>query len=178
METSMSRRRAGREDGFALIEVMFAIVILAVGLLGLAALMASLTGNTTQSRYLGTEVMLASEKMEDLNQLDYATYKATTLAPGGTSGLVVANAAVPGYFDTVQISSRSGIVTDQTDQTLVAGTDNLTFQRRWAIESDTPSARVQRVTVLIIPQTGTATERAATFQTTMVRPCDNVQGCN
>ena|SRR5258708_1707830 len=178
METSMLRRRTGREDGFALIEVMFAIVILAVGLLGLAALMATLTGSTTQSRYLGTEVMLASEKMEDLNQLDYTTYRTTTLAPGGTAGLVVANAAVAGYFDTVQISSRNGIVTDQLDQTLVAGNDHpLTFQRRWAIESNTPSARVQRITVLIIPQTGTAVERSATFQTTMVRPCDNVQGC-
>src|SRR6266704_1794350 len=116
MEISMSHRKSRRENGFALVEVMISIVILAVGLLGLAALMASLTGNTTQSRYLGTEVMLASEKMEDLNQLDYATYKTTTLAPGGTSGLVVANAAVAGYFDTVQISSRNGIVTDQTDQ--------------------------------------------------------------
>ena len=174
----MLRRRTGREDGFALIEVMFSIVILAIGLLGLAALMASLTGSTTQSRYLGTEVMLASEKMEDLNQLDYTTYRLTTLAPCATSGLVVTNAAVAGCFDTVQISSRNGIVTDQMDQTLVAGNDQpLTFQRRWAIEADTPSARVQRVTVLIIPQTGTPVERAATFQTSMVRPCDNLKGC-
>jgi hypothetical protein len=63
------------------------------------------------------------------------------------------------------------------DQTAIAADNALTFQRRWAIESDTPAARVQRITVLIIPQTGTPVERAATFQTSMVRPCDNVKGC-
>jgi len=41
---------------------MVAITILAIGLLGLAALMAQLTSTTGQSRYMGTEVMLASEK--------------------------------------------------------------------------------------------------------------------
>ncbi len=58
----MSNRKK-RMQGFALIEVVIAITILAVGLLGLAALLAQLTGTTTQSRYLGTEVMLASEKL-------------------------------------------------------------------------------------------------------------------
>ena len=53
LRKARSIRKAG-DDGFALVEVMFAIVILAVGLLGLAALLAQLSGSTTQSRYLGT----------------------------------------------------------------------------------------------------------------------------
>src|ERR1700744_1045544 len=105
MEISMSRRKASREDGFALIEVMIAIVILAIGLLGLAALLAQLTGTTTQSRYMGAEVMLASEKLEDLNQ---RTATDPVLAAGGD---LVAN--TPGYNDTVQLSSTNGIVNDQ-----------------------------------------------------------------
>src|ERR1700686_1792342 len=120
MEASMSTPKNRKRSGFALIEVMIAIAILAFGLLALAALLAQLFGNTTQSRYLGSEVMLASEKLEDLNQLDYKTYKLggtalkPLLAPGG---LLTTNftANTVDYFDQVQISSRSGMVIDPTD---------------------------------------------------------------
>jgi hypothetical protein len=156
-----------------MVEVLFAVFILAFGLLALAALLAQLFGNTTQSRYLGTEVMLASEKLEDLNQLDYNAYKATTLAPGGSLAANTAN-----YFDQVQISSRSGIVQDATDANgAVAANDSLTFQRRWVIETNTPSTGVERVTVIVIPLTGDPVQRAATFQTSTVRPCDTSAGC-
>lgn len=170
----MSIPEKRKQSGFAMIEVMIAIFILAFGLLALAALLSQLTGSTTQSRYLGSEVMLASEKLEDLNQLDYKGYKAGTptplLAPGGS--LVADN---PNYFDQVQISSRSGMVSDPTGPAAAAN-DMLTFKRRWVIESDTPAPRVQRITVIVIPQTGTPVERAQTFQTSTVRPCDST-GC-
>lgn len=162
--------RKKSDQGFALIEVMFAIAILAVGLLGLAALLAQLTGTTTQSRYLGAEVMLASEKLEDLNQLDYNTYKATSLAAGGSL-----TASTAGYSDTVKISARNGMITDLTANG--AATDMITFQRRWVIETDTPNTRVERVTVIVIPTTGNALERSASFQTSSIRPCDAANGC-
>ena len=175
MEASMSLRKARTirkkgDQGFALIEVMFAIIILAAGLLGLAALLAQLTGTTTQSRYLGAEVMLASEKLEDLGQLDYNTYKATSLAAGGSL-----TAATAGYTDTVQISARNGMINDLN--ALDTATDMIQFQRRWVVETNTPNNRVQRITVLIIPLTGNAVERNATFQTSSIRPCDTTAGC-
>jgi hypothetical protein len=163
--------RRGSTRGFALIEVMFAICILAFGLLALAALLAQLSGSTTQSRYLGTEVMLASEKLEDLNQLDYKAYKATALAAGGNLGT-----DSPNYFDQVQTSSRSGMVTDPS-MAAQAANDMLTFKRRWVIENNNPTPGVQRVTVIVIPVTGTQVEKAATFQTSTVRPCDPSDGC-
>jgi hypothetical protein len=58
-----------------------------------------------------------------------------------------------------------------------AANDMITFQRRWVIESNTPSLGVQRITVIVIPQTGTPLERAETFQTTTVRTCDLNTGC-
>ncbi|HEY2499321.1 MAG TPA: prepilin-type N-terminal cleavage/methylation domain-containing protein [Candidatus Angelobacter sp.] len=171
----MSIPKKSKQTGFALIEVMFAIVILAFGLLALAALLAQLSGSTTTSRYLGSEVMLASEKLEDLNQLDYKTYKAGATSPLlAAGGSLTANKA--GYFDQVQISSRSGMMNDPTGPAQAAN-DFITFQRRWVIETDTPSAGVQRITVIVIPQTGTPVERAETFQTSTVRACDVNAGC-
>jgi|GEM_PF-4886177 len=171
----MSRRKASREDGFALIEVMIAIVILAVGLLGLAALLAQLTGTTTQSRYLGAEVMLASEKLEDLNQR-------STNDPALTAGgdLVGGTAA---YTDTIQISSTNGFVgdksllTNNTQANGAATNDLLVFRRSWQIEANTPTPNVRRITIKVTPQTGSPVERAEAFQTSMVRPCDPINGC-
>ncbi|MGZ7062583.1 MAG: type IV pilus modification PilV family protein, partial [Candidatus Angelobacter sp.] len=62
MEMSKLRRSARRQGGFAMIETAIAISILAVGLLGVAALLAQLGGNSTTSRYMSTEALLASEK--------------------------------------------------------------------------------------------------------------------
>src|SRR5262245_25918311 len=58
-----------RPRGFTLLEVMIAIAILASGLLAVAAIMTRLMGGTNTSRYLSSEVTLASEKLEFLNQL-------------------------------------------------------------------------------------------------------------
>ena len=168
METSLSHRRTGREDGFALIEVMFSVVILAVGLLGLAALMASLTNTTTQSRYLGTEVMLASEKLEDLNQLPIKQLP--------TGGSIDPANVLAGFNDTVRISSNNGTVDDvMGGAALVVKTGDaptfLSFQRLWQVEQGaTGLGNTKRITVKIIPLTGTALERSATFQTSTVRP--------
>lgn len=178
MGISMSHRKARlkrREAGFALLEVMIAIVILAVGLLGLAALLAQLTGSTTQSRYLGAEVMLASEKMEDLNQ---RSANDPALTAGGD--LVGGTAA---YTDSVQLSSTNGFVGDKsllsnnTQANGAATNDLLIFKRSWKIEANTPMANVRRITVIVMPQTGSPVEKAETFQSSMVRPCDPNSGC-
>jgi len=162
MEISKSRRKTRRQDGFALIEVMIAILILGVGLLGLAALMAQLTGTTSNSRYLGTQVMLASEKLEDLNRLQPGD---APLAAGGSL-----TADVAGYSDQVQVSSDNG-----TSITVAAGSagasDTLQFGRRWVIESNPAGLPpgVIRITVLVGLLDGNAVSRANTFQTSMVR---------
>jgi prepilin-type N-terminal cleavage/methylation domain-containing protein len=163
----MSIHKKRGQSGFALIEVMIAIVILAVGLLGLAALLAQLTGTTTQSRYSGTEVMLASEKLEDLNQRVVGDPK---LTPGGSLGTPPA----ANFFDVIQVSSHNGIVNDQalTGGAVPAVTNEMQlFQRQWIIEFNPPGLpNLRRITVLVTPLTGTPAERAATFQTSTVRP--------
>ncbi|MGC2694752.1 MAG: prepilin-type N-terminal cleavage/methylation domain-containing protein [Candidatus Angelobacter sp.] len=165
MEISKSQnRRANRHGGFALIEVMVAIVILAVGLLGLAALMAQLSGTTSQSRYMGTEVMLASTKLEDLNRLAIGDPR---LAAGGSLA-----ADTAGYFDQVQISSTNGgipIVTPNAPA--AASNDMLLFKRRWTVEQNPAGfpVGVSRVTVLVSLLDGDKLSRSETFQTSMVR---------
>jgi type IV pilus assembly protein PilV len=163
MEMSKLHRKKNREEGFALVEVMIAIVILAVGLLGLAALMAQLTSTTGSSRYSGTQVMLASEKLEDLNRLPVGD---PNLAAGGS---LTTDSA--GYSDQVQVSSDNGTTSTVAAGTAAATTDLLQFRRRWVIESSPTGlpAGVIRITVFVALIDGDSVSRSNTFQTSMVR---------
>ena len=114
---SKSHRKARRQGGFALIETLIAITILAVGLLGVAALLAQLAGNSTQSRYMSTEALLASEKLDDLNRFPIND-PAIAVTAGNTAGSLTAdltNSVTVGvvtetvdYFDQVRISAGNG----------------------------------------------------------------------
>src|SRR5690242_10444730 len=118
MAMSKSLRKARSESGFALIETLIAISILAVGLLGIAALLAQLAGNSTKSRYTSTEALLASEKLDDLNRYPIND-PAIAVTNGNSAGsltadvtdTVTANGLPPevvDYFDQVRISSGNG----------------------------------------------------------------------
>jgi|SRR5882724_4225820 len=163
-------RRASRAHGFSLVEVVIAITILAVGLLGLAALMAQLTGTTGQSRYMGTEVMLASEKLEDLNRLPLGD---SNLAPG-PAGFDLTKDTAP-FFDEIQISADNAgtHVNSTTENSAPAATssDMLVFKRRWAIEQNPAGMPpgVIRITVWVGLIDGGSIQQRNTFQTSMVR---------
>lgn len=60
-------RRPGREQGFTLIESVFAIVILTVGVLAMAALGTKMMQTGQQSKYMSVAAQLATEKLEDLS---------------------------------------------------------------------------------------------------------------
>lgn len=117
MAMSKSHRKARRQGGFALIETLIAITILAVGLLGIAALLAQLAGNSTQSRYMSTEALLASEKLDDLNRYPIND-PAIAVTNGNTAGSLTADVTdnvtvgvvteTVDYFDQVRISAGNG----------------------------------------------------------------------
>lgn len=176
---SHTRPKSLRSGGFTLIEVMVAITILASGLLAVAAVMTRLLGGTNTSRYLSSEVTLASEKLEYLNQLQIGD---PIMTPGGSLaadiGPVVGSDGITNvwYFDQVQVSSTNGqIVDNNVGGAPVGGTADLqTFSRRWIIENNVacatpPCPNVLRITVLITPLTGNRNETAVPFQTSTVR---------
>jgi type IV pilus modification protein PilV len=121
METSVSNRKSSREAGFTLLETMVSIVILTVGLLGLAALMSKTTMSTDQSKYVSMAAFLASEKLEDLNRFppsdrailvtsgttagDLSQDSTSTVTSGGVSENI-------DYFDKVTISAGNGSISE------------------------------------------------------------------
>lgn len=67
-----NRNSGGAEGGFTLLEVLVALVILAVGMLGMASLTVSIISANQYSRDLTTGTTLAQQKMEELQSLGYA----------------------------------------------------------------------------------------------------------
>lgn len=103
MSNLPSNKKSG---GFTLIEVLIAIVILSVGLLGMAALTVGIINGNKFSNDLTTATTLAQDKMEDIRRLgysgtptsddtttedygaitDYAAYKSVTVTDVYTAG--------------------------------------------------------------------------------------------
>lgn len=66
------------DNGFTLIEVLVAIVILSVGLLGMASLTIGIINGNKLSNDLTMATTLAQDRMEDIRRLGYSGTSATT----------------------------------------------------------------------------------------------------
>ncbi len=181
----MSRRKQREQSGFTVLEVLVAILVLTIGLVGTAAMGKSTVNSTAESHLMSTAALLASEKLEDLGR-----YSAGDV-PVQAGGSLVADTS--GYFDNVQISVDNGAINEttltngvSTSNNIAAAvdwhdgdagrgaaavtSDTLTFNRRWLITYNTPVTGVQTVTVLVTATTQALKPQELTFQMTMVRP--------
>jgi prepilin-type N-terminal cleavage/methylation domain-containing protein len=102
-----------REQGFTLIEVMVAVVILMFGLLVVGSMQISAIRGNYTSGNTSMAISLAGEKMEDLlNRSNYSTDPDLTAGNHGPES--ISKAAVLGASG---LYSRSWTVTDQTSPT-------------------------------------------------------------
>jgi prepilin-type N-terminal cleavage/methylation domain-containing protein len=79
------RTKKSPQHGFTLIEVMIALTVLAVGLLGVASLAATMLATADRSKYMTLASTLASEKLEDLNR--WYGESAQVCVPGSTASV-------------------------------------------------------------------------------------------
>ena len=98
------------DGGFSLIEVVFALTFLAVGILAVAAMIPAGTRGVTQSRVLTSGLMAAQVKLEDLKGMPYQTLTAGT------------------FSDTTSVFTRTWTVTDSVP---MAGCKKIQVTSTW-----------------------------------------------
>ena len=76
MISSIQRNRAA---GFSLLEVLVAVVLLATGLLALAALQGSLARNSADAKARGRVAAMISPQLDELRNTPYATMDTATV---------------------------------------------------------------------------------------------------
>jgi prepilin-type N-terminal cleavage/methylation domain-containing protein len=134
------------ESGFTLVELMIAIVVIVIGVFGMASLSVTMTRNQDRSAARTDMAALADNKFEELRGFASAralvTADTAQLTPGGS--LTVATA---GYNDVVVERGR-------------------TYTRRWVVTIGVGATR--DVTVRITPQTGSSLPASRDFQTLIV----------
>ncbi len=69
--------RLGNHKGFTLIEILVAMTILSIGLLGVAALVVGVIDGNIISNKITTATVLAQEQMEDIQRQGYSGTAAT-----------------------------------------------------------------------------------------------------
>jgi prepilin-type N-terminal cleavage/methylation domain-containing protein len=191
---SSTTDQKSRQGGFSLIEVVFAIGILAVGLSALAMLAAQTLSGTERARYLSLATMLVSEKLEDLNR--WPSVDPHVAAGGNLTG--DGSAGTLNYYDDIDFSNTTGQVSETVSNTngtysnvihkstgIVdtssttappSGSGIISFHRRWLIETNPVVNGVtltgaRRITVEVTLSGGAVRpSAAASFQQSLVRP--------
>ena len=182
----MSRLPARKQryvGGFTLVEVMVAIFVLTVGVLGVASLATNMLATGSRSKFMTLASTLASEKLEDLNRWDVDDPQVCVPSGNATAGslttdllqttacppngLGAINSASVAYYDDVSIGlTNAGGDCQITAVSSNNAPSNATFHRRWVIEANTPANGMRRLTVLVSGKG----QPNVNFQMSVVRP--------
>ena len=117
----VERRPRERAHGFSLIEVVFALTFLAIGIMAVAAMIPAGTRGVTQSRVLTSGLMAAQVKLEDLKGTPF------TALPAGT------------FSDTTSVFTRTWTVTDSVP---MAGCKKIDVTSQWTDSHGTQTAQL------------------------------------
>lgn len=112
---------AGSSSGFSLVEVVFALTFLAVGILAVAAMIPAGTRGVSESRVLTSGLMLAQVKLEELKGTPFAS-----LAAGS-------------FSDTTSVFTRTWTVTDSVP---MAGCKKVDVVASWIDSHGTESTQL------------------------------------
>jgi prepilin-type N-terminal cleavage/methylation domain-containing protein len=142
--------------GFTLIEVLIAIVTVAIGLLGVASLMSGAIGGNSKAMAIANATRVAADHLETLATLPYDD---PWLQDVSGDGLLDLRNPLPPSAPGVQ--DRPDPVARPADHTLTSPDDNYTIY--WNIATDQPITDTKTIMV-IVTSTGLGQRRTVALQ--------------
>lgn len=132
MKVKALKTQSSNERGFTLVEVMLAIVILSIGILGTAKLQLSFLQSNAKARIMTVGAAQSQEKIEELMSLPYDHALLTDNQILGETG-----------FGTAGFGSTTGIV-DHNDVT------DPRYSFYWNVADDTPTTGLKTIDLIVI----------------------------
>ncbi len=137
-ETENGKSVNRRDSGFTLIETVIALLVLTIGLLGMAALSISVMQGNKSSNRISTATAVAQDKMEELRGLGYDNLPASDSGDIDINGLSYS-------WDVETVTTRydaDGDVTTDPDDPVLTITKKVTVTVEWE-DAETHSVSTQ-----------------------------------
>jgi Tfp pilus assembly protein PilV len=150
------RLRLRSEDGFGLIELMMAMVMLNIGILAIVASFNSGAVALRRASHVSTASALADKQMEGYRALVYSQIGLDTGQIGGLDSTYKCDAVLGGSCPNAVASCSTGTCADGTVPTLACGSAAQCLATRTVTGSNSPDAYPYRIDSYILYATQTS----------------------
>jgi len=148
--------RARAEDGFGLIELVMAIVMLNIGILAIVASFNSGAVALRRASHVSTASALADQQMESYRALLYSQIGFDTSQMSGLDNTYTCDSVLGVSCPNTVTSCATGTCADGTVPTLTCGSANPCLPRRTATGSTSPDGYSYRIDSYIVFKTQTS----------------------
>ncbi len=164
---SQPATRRGGELGFSLVEVLVALTILVIGLLGVALLqVVSIQGNTF-SREMAVATGLSQDMLEKLKTLQWTELKVDDALTAGNHPVTAdVNRDLDGDGEPPYLAVAAGtanIIDERGFGAADAGRGPLLYTRTWTVTDDQPATNMKTIEVTVLWKEKGTTDRSVTI---------------
>jgi Tfp pilus assembly protein PilV len=147
------RARLRSEDGFGLIELLMAIVLLNIGILAIVAAFQSGAASLRRASHISTASALADQQMEGYRALVYAQIGFDSGQMSGLDNTYKCDSVLGVSCPNTVTTCSTGSCTDGTVPVLACGTANTCLPRRTVSGANSPDAYTYRIDSYILYKT-------------------------
>lgn len=160
-------RRLRSDAGFGLIELLVAMVVTSIAVMGLVAALTSAHVTVVRASRTSTSAAIASAQMERYRALRYSEIRLSTASVAGGDATYKGDVAYTSVTDALRVTAPTGCTDTQicTASQTVTGADGRSYRLDTYIVYETPASgrQVKKITVVVRDGTTTRVRESSAF---------------